>query len=119
MPAMSSGDVSTRDEYDGVALRRHLDRALRGERDAAAGGPGSGGKALREQPAGLDRGLLLGEREERSEKLDELLGLDPQDRFVLVDQALVDHLGRDPHRGETGSLGVARLEDIELVFPRW
>ncbi len=60
------------------------------------------------------RGLLL-RVEDRREELHELLRLDAREGFLRRDEALVHHVGRDPHGGETRALAVARLEQIELA----
>ena len=114
MPAMSSGDVSSRTRTTGspFAAISTAFRAVSATRPHAA--PGTGGQALAEQPPLLDRGGLLLRREDRREELDELLGLDARDRLVRVDEPLVDHVGRDAHRGEARPLAVARLEQEEL-----
>ena len=39
--------------------------------------------------------------------------LDPRERLVLGDDALVDHVGRDLHRGRRRPLGAARLEHVQ------
>jgi hypothetical protein len=43
-------------------------------------------------------------------------GVDPHDRLVAVDQALVDHLHRQPHRRLGGALAHPGLEDEELAL---
>ena len=105
-------------EHHRLALRRRLDGVLRGEADSAARRSRAGGQTFPQEPFPLHRGLLLLAGEHGREQLHELLRLDPRHGLVLRDQALVDHLGRDPHGGEAGALPVAGLQEVEPCAPR-
>ncbi len=77
------------------------------ERDLPLGRARRGVQAL--------RGDLVGRLrvDHRVQELVELRRLDARDRVVAADQALVDHVGRDPQRRAGRPLAAARLEDVE------
>ena len=53
--------------------------------------------------------------EHRVQQLIELLRIDAQDGFLLVDEAFVHHLDGDADRRRTGALAVAGLQHVELA----
>ena len=80
------------------------------ERDLPLGRARRGVEAL--------RGDLVGRLrvDHRVQQLVELRRLDARDRVVAADQALVDHVGRDPQRRAGRPLAAARLEDVEPLL---
>ena len=50
------------------------------------------------------------------EKLVELLRVDPDNRFVLRDEPLVDHVDRDPKSRHRGALAAPRLQEVEAAL---
>ena len=100
-------------EDDRVAglLGRH--GPVRVEDRLADGGAGRGVQALAEQPVPhLRLGRLV---EARQEQLDDLGGVDPLERLLARQDALVDHVDRDLHRGRRGPLAGSGLEHVELA----
>src|SRR5262249_44899008 len=121
IPAMSSGEVSSRTRTTGgpsvasFTACSAVEAFPPGAAPGAGGGAGVGGEALAEEAARGDGGALLRGVEDRREELDELLRLDAADGFVLGDEALVHHVRGDPNGGEAGALAVAGLQDVEAA----
>jgi hypothetical protein len=97
------------DEDDLLALAGHLEGAV-GVEDGLAHG-----RAGRGVEAGGDRWrLLLGLRVELvAQQLVDVGRLDPGQRLLLADDALLDHVGGDAHGGGGGALARARLEHVQ------
>src|SRR5215469_8389970 len=53
--------------------------------------------------------------ETRYQEVIQLVRLDPEDGFVLADQAFFDHIESHANRGQSGALSVARLQHVELA----
>ncbi len=69
------------------------------------------------QPLGEQRQRFLGFRiEHRMQELVELLGIDTQHGFLLVDEAFAHHLDGDADRRGAGALAVARLQHVEFAI---
>ena len=72
------------------------------------------------QTLGQQRKLLLRFRiEHRMQQLVELLRIDAQHRFLLVDQTFFHHLDGDAHRRRTRALAVAGLQHVTACRPGW
>ena len=97
---MSSGEVSIRVRMT-FSPRLGPVLGVHGvEDDPARGRAGTGVEALGQEPAALDGRVLLLRVEDRPEELVELVGLDPAEGLLLVDELLADHVDRDLDRGE-------------------
>jgi len=57
---------------------------------------------------------LLPSHRAGDEEVIELVGLDPEDRLFLGDEALLDHVDGNLYRSQAGALAVAGLEHVEL-----
>ena len=96
------------DEDDGVARLAALLRGIGVEHDLARCGARGGVQPLR---GDLDVRIRV---DHRMEQLVELARVDPGDRLLRGDQALADHLDRDPERRRRGALPGAGLQQEEL-----
>ncbi len=67
---------------------------------------------MRDRLGALDGGRV----EDRVQQFVEALGTDPAQRFLLVDDALAQHLHRDAHHRRTGALAVAGLQHPQAAF---
>ncbi|GAA3235204.1 hypothetical protein GCM10020256_52900 [Streptomyces thermocoprophilus] len=97
------------DEDDLLTGAGPLDGGVRVEDGLADGGARRGGDASGDL---LDLGVLV---EAGEHQLGELGAGDPLEGLGLVDQALVDELGRDPEGGGRGALADAGLEHPQLA----
>ncbi len=85
------------------------------ENDSPRGSARSGIEPLCQQPL-LLAGLFLGPGiENGSQELIELVGVNPQERFLLGDDSLTHHIHGNLERGKAGTLTRARLQHPELA----
>ena len=109
MPRRSSGLVSRRTRITSSPRSAHSTAAAESKTTLPTAAPGRGVHALRDQ-------LPLGVRvEAREHQLRELGAVDPLDRLVHVDEALVDELAGDPERRLRGPLADPRLQHPQLA----
>ena len=97
---------------DGLSCPRArlLDGFIGSENDLADGGSRGSGQA-RGQHFDLTALLI----QARNQEVVELVRIDAEDGLFLGDQAFLDHLNRNSHRGQAGALAVARLQHVELA----
>ena len=110
IPWISSGDVSTRDQDDLLALGLERLRLVCGQHDLARSRARRG-----RQPGGDDLALDTG-IDGGMQKLIEPAGLDASDRLLAGDQAFVGELDRDLERRFGGALARAGLQHPELAL---
>ena len=99
------------DEDDLLAAAHPLDRRVGVEDGLADRRAGRGVEALHDPLRGLERRRV----ERGAEELVDLGRLDPADGLLRRDDALVDHVDRDPDGGGRGPLRVARLEHVQAA----
>ena len=97
-------------EHDVASVGGGRDRVGGGEDDLALRRARRRGDAAGEH---VEVGLRV---ERRVQQRVELLGVDRQQRLRPVEQALVDRVDREAHRGLRGALGVARLQHVEAAL---
>ena len=110
MPWMSSGDGLDAHQDD-LSADLGLGLGLVGREDHLAGNRAGGGR----QALGDDVPDGLGV-EGGVQQLVELAGGHAQDRGLLVDQSLLDHVDGDLDGSRRGALAVAGLQHVELPF---
>ncbi len=112
MPWMSSGTVSMRTSRTFLPFCAHATASSAVKTTAPVAAPGEAGRPFAATATVLARLRV----EDRVQELVERLRLDLEQRFLLRDEALLAHVDRDLHGGQTRPLAVAGLEHVQGVL---
>ena len=85
------------------------------EHHPAAGRAGAGRQTLAQKTAAFHGGIAVLAVENRREHLRQRIGGNAPDRFLPIDQLLVNHLDGDAHRRQARAFAVAGLEHVQFV----
>ena len=100
------------DQNDLLAQTVRLNGVLAGEENLTASGAGTGGQAL-DEGSGFGFG---GRLDDGQEELEHLVRVDAQDRGLLVNEFLVEHVERHGDGGLAAALATAALQHEEFAF---